>query len=85
MKYEAEAYDKKVSSSSPGMVENSVSMMFRPTPWPIEPRPIQWAKGAASQGEEWQRLEANHSPPISAEEDLYIHAPYIFVEQCSIS
>jgi len=44
---------------------------------PTQP-PIQWVPGALSLGVKWQRREADHSPPSSAEVKhawSYLHSP----------
>jgi hypothetical protein len=58
------------------------SMSSRPILGPTQP-PIQWVWGALSPGIKWQRREADHSPPASAEVKkvwIYISSPpYAFM------
>jgi hypothetical protein len=66
-------------SSSPGRVKNFLfSTLSRLAIGSIQP-PIQWVLGAFSLGIKRTGLEADHSPPTSAEVkinmDVYIHSP----------
>jgi len=57
----------------------------RPALVPIQP-PIQWVPGALTPGVKWTGLEADHSPPPSAEVKntwSYISTPpYVFMAWC---
>jgi hypothetical protein len=54
----------------------------RPTLGPIQ-TPIEWALAALSPGVKWPGLEADHSPPTSAEvKKIWIYTstpPYVFM------
>jgi hypothetical protein len=51
--------------------------MPRPSPGSTQ-RPIQWVPGALSPGVKRHGRKADHSPPVSADVDLYIHSPIRF-------
>jgi hypothetical protein len=75
--------------SSPGKAKNFLfSTLSRPALGLTQP-PIKWVPGAFSSGVKQQGLEADHSPPTSAEVEkmwIYTFTPtYAFMAQCLIS
>jgi hypothetical protein len=72
-------------SSSPGRVKNFLFFTSsRLAMGPTEP-PIQWIPGVHSPGVKRSEREADHSPPTSAEVNLYIHSPCAFMGSCLIN
>jgi hypothetical protein len=74
---------------SRGRVKNFFfSTLSRLAVWPMQ-TPIQWVPGALSLVVKWLGLEADHSPPASAEvKETRIYtatSPYVFMALCLIS